>query len=180
MAARRRGWETLGDMARSLGVVLAVVALVVLITVRTGGQAIRLVDVAGMYSQAKIGGTPFPLLRPVALSPAWRPTSVYFEPPEVTGVPGVSLWHIGYVTPADQYAGMEQTNGPAPNALSAAISSPEPVGSTDVAGSGWQRYSGNSGQRRALVRTAGAVTVIVDGTATWAELEQLAGSLSAT
>jgi len=180
MASRRRGLESVADMARSMGVVLAVVALVVLITIRTKGEAIRTVDVVGMYSQAKIGGTPFPLVRPVGLSAQWRPTSVYFNPPEATGVRGVSLWHIGYVTPLDQYAGMEQSNGSAPDALSAAMTSPEPVGSTEVAGGSWQQFSGDSGKRRALVRTAGAVTVVVDGTATWTELEELAGSLSAT
>ena len=180
MAAGRRGFETVADMARSMGVVLAVVAVVVLITIRTKGEVIRLVDVAGTYTQAKIGGTPFPLLRPVGLSDAWRATSVYFNPPEVTGVPGVTLWHIGYVTPANQYAGMEQTNGLASDALQAAVTGPSPVGSIPVAGVTWQQFSGDGGTRRALVHTAGTVTVVVDGTAPWTELEELAGSLSAT
>jgi Protein of unknown function (DUF4245) len=177
MAGRRRGFETLGDMARSMGVVLAVVALVVLITVRTRGQEIRLVDVPGTYAQAQIGSTPFPLVTPVGLTDRWRATSVYYDPPETTGVPGVTLWHVGYVTPADQYAGMEQTNGVAADALSAAITDPAADGTSTVAGATWQRWSGNGGDRRALVRTTGTVTVVVDGTAAWGELEQLAGAL---
>jgi hypothetical protein len=179
MAGRRRGAQTLGDMARSMGVVLAVVAVVVLITIRTRGQQIRLVDVSGTYAQAKIGALPFPLVRPVGLSDRWRATSVYYDPPARTGVPGVTLWHVGYVTPADQYAGMEQTNGLAADALAAAVTAPQPAGASTVGGASWQRFYGDAGRRRALTHTVGTVTVVVDGTASWGELEQLAGSLSA-
>lgn len=180
MAARRRGFESVADMLRSMGVVLAVVAVIVLITMRTKGQEVRLVDVSQTYSDASTGGaTPFPLLLPVGLSDRWRPTSVYYDPPERTGVPGVTTWHIGYVTPADQYAGLEQTNGPANAALAAELTQPSPNGSVTVAGEPWQRWVQADGKRRALVRTQGAVTVVVDGTAGWPELEELAGSLHA-
>jgi hypothetical protein len=179
MAGRRRGFETLGDMARSMGVVLAVVALVVLITIRTRGQEIRLVDVPGTYAQAQIGSTPFPLVTPVGLTDRWRAPSVYYKPPDRTGVPGVTLWHIGYVTPAEAYAGMEQTNGVAADAVSAALTDPAADGTSTVADAAWQRWSSGDGARRALVRTIGTVTVVVDGTAGWAELEQLAGALRA-
>jgi hypothetical protein len=178
MAGRRRGFETIGDMARSMGVVLVVVAVVVLITMRTKGQQIHVVDVSGTYAQARIGGPPFPLLRPVGLDDRWRATSVYYNPPERTGVPGVTVWHVGYVTPADQYAGMEQTNGLAADALAAAVTAPSPAGTSTVDGSAWQRFWGDGGKRRALTHTVGSVTVVVDGTAGWPELEQLAGSLT--
>ena len=180
MAGRRRGFESLADMARSMGVVLAVVGFVVLITVRTHGQQIRLVDVPGAYAQAIIGATAFPLVRPVGLTTSWRATSVYYDPPARTGVPGVTLWHVGYVTPAEAYAGVEQTNGAASDALAAVVNVPQPAGVSTVLGASWQRFSGDSGQRRALRRTVGPVTVVVDGTAGWSELEQLAGSLSAS
>ncbi len=179
MAGRRRGFETLGDMARSMGVVLVVVAVVVLITIRTKGQAITLVDVQGTYAQATIGSTPFPLVTPTGLDDRWRATSVYYDPPERTGVPGVTLWHIGYVTPADQYAGVEQTNGPATDALAAELTTPKVAGTSTVAGVSWQRWSGDGGTRRALARTDGRATVVVDGTAGWTELETLAWSLHA-
>jgi hypothetical protein len=179
MAARRRGFETLADMARSLGVVLVVVAIVFFLTMRTRGQSIRVVDVSGTYDQARIGAQPFTLVRPVGLDAHWRATSVYYDPPERTGVAGVTLWHVGYVTPSDQYAAMEQTNGVASAALVAAgVTAPAAAGSAGVAGVPWQRYLGDQGRRRALVRTVGTVTVIVDGTAGWPELEQLAGSLA--
>jgi Protein of unknown function (DUF4245) len=178
MAVRRRGFETVADMFRSMGLVLVVVALVVLITIRTKGQEIRLVDVGQTYSAASVGGaTPFPLVLPVGLSDRWRATSVYYDPPERTGVPGVTDWHVGYVTPANQYAGFEQTNGPAKVALAAELTAPAPAGSVTLGGQTWQRWAQADGQRRALLRTEGAVTVVVDGTAGWPELEQLAGSL---
>ena len=176
MAGRRRGFETLGDMARSLGVVLAVVLVLVLITWRTKGSEIRLVDYAPTLAQAKVGA-PFVLLAPVGLSSGWRATSFYFDPPERTGVPGVTLWHIGYVTPADQYAGMEQTNGPGHDALVTAITGPRADGTSSVGGVSWARWTSADGKRRALTQTTGKVTVVVDGTAGWPELEELVGSL---
>lgn len=176
---RRHGFETLADMARSMGVVVALVALVVLITVRPHGQQVRLADVPGTYAQATIGTPPFPLVRPVGLSDRWQATSVYYDPPERTGVPGVTRWHVGYVTPDTRYAGVEQTNGPAPDALSAVLDAPVRTGTSSIGGVGWQQFTGDSGQRRALLRTVGPVTVVVDGTAGWAELAELAGALRA-
>jgi hypothetical protein len=173
---RRHGFETLADMARSLGVVLAVVALVVLITIRTGGQEIRVVDIGSTLSQAKIGA-PFILVAPEGLGAQWHPTSVYFNPPQVTGVPGVTLWHIGFVTPEEQYAGLEQTNGPARDAVEADLIAPQAAGLTSVAELSWQRWSDADGKRRAISHTEGLVTTVVDGTAGWPELEQLAASL---
>jgi hypothetical protein len=173
---RRRGFETLGDMARSMGVVLVVVAVVVLITIRTRGQGIRVVDYRPDLAQAKIGA-PFVLVAPEGLGARWRPTSDYFDPPARTGVAGVTLWHIGFVTPAGQYAGMEQTNGEVHDAVAAAIDSPEQSGSSSVTGTTWQRWTQPDGKRRAITHTVGTVSVVVDGTAGWAELEQLAAAL---
>ena len=176
-AEAAEGFETLGDMARSLGVVLLVVLVLVLITVREGGQSIRVVDYRSTLVQAKIGA-PFVLQAPDGLTAAWKPTSVYFDPPERTGVPGVTLWHVGWVTPAGQYAGLEQTNGLAADALEAALSSlATAAGTSLVVGVAWQRWVDDSGKRRALSLTQGSVTTVVDGTAGWPELEQLAGAL---
>lgn len=176
MAGRRRGFETLGDMTRSMGVVLAVVAVIVLITWRTRGQDVRVIDYAPTLAQAKIGA-PFVLVAPEGLGASWQATSGYFDPPERTGVPGVTLWHLGFVTPSDQYAGMEQTNGPAHDAVEAAVTGAKGAGSWSLGGAVWQRWSDPGSKRRALSRTQGKVTVVVDGTAGWPELEQLAGSL---
>ena len=176
MAGRRRGFETLGDMARSLGVVLAVVFVLVLITWRTKGSEIRVIDYAPTLAQAKVGA-PFALLAPERLSSGWRATSFSFDPPERTGVPGVTVWHLGFVTPADQYAGLEQSNGPGRDVLVAAITGPKPDGTSMVSGASWARWTSADGKRRALTQTTGKVTVVVDGTAAWPELEELVGSL---
>lgn len=176
---RPRGFETLGDMARSMGVVLAVVLLIVLITIRVGGQSIRVVDYRATLVQAKIGA-PFVLQAPEGLASGWKATSVSFDPPARTGVPGVTVWHVGWVTPDSQYAGLEQTNGLATDAVESALSStPSTAGSSVVGGVTWQRWVDQSGKRRALSSTQGQVTVVVDGTAGWAELELLAGALRA-
>jgi Protein of unknown function (DUF4245) len=173
-AAPRRGFGSLADMARSLGVVLAAVLVLFLITIRTPGQSINVVDYQPTLQQAKVGA-PFVLVAPAGLSRNWRPTSDYFEPPEVSGTPGVTLWHIGFVTPRNAYAGFEQTNDLPGNALNAEMSSPVAAGSALIGGVVWQRWTG--GGRRALVLTRAPVTIVVDGSASWAELGQLAGSL---
>lgn len=174
VAARKHGFESLADMARSLGVVFAAVVVLLLITIRPHGQAVQIVDYRPTLQIAKIG-EPFVLVAPVGLPGQWRPTSDYFDPPQVTGTPGVSMWHIGFVTPANAYAGFEQTNRIAADALSAQITDPVRAGVSLVHGIAWQRWTG--GGRRALILARTPVTIVVDGTAGWGELEQLAGSL---
>ena len=53
MAKTRRGFETVGDMVRSLGVVLAVVLVTVLITIRTHGQEVRVVNYTPTLTEAR-------------------------------------------------------------------------------------------------------------------------------
>ena len=54
MAKTRRGFESVGDMVRSLGVVLAVVLVTVLITIRTHGQEVRVVNYTPTLTEAEL------------------------------------------------------------------------------------------------------------------------------
>jgi hypothetical protein len=174
VAGRKHGFESLADMARSLGVVLAAVLVLLLITIRPHGQVVQVVDYHPTLQLAKIG-EPFVLVAPIGLPSQWRPTSDYFDPPQVTRISGVSMWHIGFITPTNAYAGFEQTNRLVADALSAQISDPVAAGTSVVRGVAWERWTG--GGRRALTLVRTPVTIVVDGTAGWGELEQLAGSL---
>lgn len=184
VAQTRRGPKTVGDMVRSLGLVLAAVVVLLLITFRPQGRQLQVVDYRAALAQARTGSA-FPLVAPVGLPAGWRATSAYFDSPARPGgatgaaVAGVTSWHVGFVTPADRYAAFEQTNGIAVSTLRDVLGDPTDTGGTSrVGGATWQRWTNGPGDRRALVRTDGAgVTVVVDGSADWSVLEQLAGSL---
>jgi len=175
----RRGLQSVADMARSLGLVVGVVVLLLLITLRPQGQAVHVVDYRATLAGAKIGGTPFPLLAPQGLPSSWRATSAYYDPPGTARLVAATVWHVGFLTANGRYAAFEQTNASAqdelPDVLPAASRQ-----ATDavVGGVRWQRWTDATGDR-ALVRTTGTVTTVVDGSADWPELEQLAGSLRA-
>ncbi len=179
-APRARGPKTVGDMVRSLGLVLGAVVVLLLITFRPHGQAVHVVDYRATLAQARTGSA-FPLLAPVGLPSGWQATSAYFDGPQggaTAGVPGVTGWHVGFITPDDRYAGFEQTNGIAIGTLHDVLGDPTRTGGTvDAGGVTWERWTDGAGDRRALVRTDGGVTVVVDGSADWPVLEALAGSL---
>jgi hypothetical protein len=176
MAQRRGPLGNVGDMLRSLALVMAVVALLYLVSLRGGGgQPVRVVDYQSTLAQARVGA-PYALVAPVGLPASWQATSVYFDPPPDSGVPGVTNWHVGFVTPDRTYAAFEQTNGPAFDEIKSVLTAPQ-AGS--MTAGGWQRWTDAASSSRALVRTTGKVTIVVDGSASWAELGQLASSLQA-
>lgn len=163
-------------MVRSLGLVLAVVAVLLIITIRTPGQEVRVVDYAQTLRLAS-AAAPFPLLDAVGLPEGWRATSAYYDPPQRTGIPGVVRWHIGWLTPSDEYAALEQGNGPVADLLEEVLGEAQPVGASTVGSQAWQRHEGSNG-RRALVLSSGDAVTVVHGTAGWPELEELASHLS--
>jgi hypothetical protein len=172
---RARGPHTVADMIRSLGLVLLLVVAVVLITFRPQGQAVTVVDYRATLTAAR-SGAPFPLVAPVGLPQTWKATSAYYDPP-VSNL-GVTAWHVGFITAAGQYAGFEQTDGVGAGVLRDVLGDPVDLSRTStVAGQPWAQWTSAAGDRHALVRTVGGVTTVVDGSADWAELEQLAGSL---
>ncbi len=177
MAKKRRGFETVGDMVRSLGVVLAVVLVIVLITIRTHGQQVRVVDYTSTLTEAR-RVAPFAVLAPEKLPTEWEATSGDYSPSQVTGKAGIVLWHVGYVTPAQQYAGFEQTNDTVAHVLDAQIGPVRQDGASAVNGVTWTRWTGDNG-RHAISLVQGKASLVVHGTAGWPELEQFAAALRA-
>jgi hypothetical protein len=165
---------TAGDMVRSLVLVLAVVAVILLLNARDERPAaVRDLDFAGPLAQARQTAS-YDVLGPVGLGPEWRATSVR-SPREDGGL----TWHIGFVTPRGDYAGLEQTDGPPPREFIDGFAEGSRVtGDVRIAGRTWQRREGGDPEPRALVMQGQASTVVVAGSARWAELEALAGSLA--
>jgi Protein of unknown function (DUF4245) len=163
--------KTLRDMVASLGVVLLIVGFLVLFVPRPNTDAVRVIDYSSQLTQAR-SDAPYPVLAPVGLSVGWRATSVRYEPEETS-----ATWHLGFVTPQDAYAGVEQSNGPRRQFVQEMTNDGKLEGTTEIDGVIWERRLRESKLQRSLVLADGDVTTIVTGTANWAELRDLAAAL---
>jgi len=167
--------QTIGDMVRSMLLVMLVVGGILLVTWRPQPEAIKVIDITPTLALAQAHAD-FPLTRPVGLPESWRPTSARFEPTEKS-VPDPVL-HLGYVTPNDAYAQVSESTN-----RTAAYSAEQtddglPVGSAVIGSATWEKWE--NGDRRSLVRSQDGVLTIVSGSSTWEELSVLAASLQAS
>lgn len=165
--------QTVWDMVRSMGVVLAVVFLIVLLAWRPEPDAVKLVDPAPILGVASAQAE-FDVLAASGLTEGWRPTSARWEPTEKSE--SAPVMHVGYVTPTDAYAQVVQSTARSAVFLDEQTDSGRQVGQQDVKGQMWERWE--RGDRRSLVLGTGAAITIVSGTASWEELGALAASLA--
>lgn len=112
----------------------------------------------------------FALLAPESLPPGWRATSVEF-------VEEPARWHLGLLTDADRYVGLEQAPRSAEKMVEAYVD-PEAVEGepVQVAGKTWRTWTDEDGDT-ALVRTEREVTTLVVGTPEQDVLEEFVASL---
>ena len=110
------------------------------------------------------------------LPDGWRPTSVRTD--AVDGAPGdpVTL-EIGWLTPAEEYAGYVISDGTDVDALDDVLDDATADGTARVGGVSWDRRSTERGET-ALVRTEGSATLLVTGSAPDQELEALAAAVA--
>jgi hypothetical protein len=166
---RRRGAGTAADMVRSLLVIGALVAVVVLAVPRPQGRIQQPVDVAQAVEDARAAGLPAVV---PAVPAEWEPNAATFEPDPVEGLPTFS---VGYLLPDESYASLRMTTGATPGWLGGFTADGSPDGEREVAGETWQRLvSEESASRRSLVLVEGPVTTLVTGTADDAALDALA------
>lgn len=165
--------QTVGDMIRSMAVVLVVVFAIVVLAWRPEPEAVKVVDPGPVVARA-VAEAPFEVLTPTGLDRMWRPTSARWEPTAESG--DDLVLHIGYVTPGDQYAQVVQSADTSPAFLAEQTTQGTPTGTQDVAGVTWQRWDGDT--RRSLVWEADGSVLIVSGGAGWDELVALAGALA--
>lgn len=163
--------QTVRDMVLSLFVVLAAIGAVMAVTWRPAPDPVRVIDPTPVLALARAQAA-YPILYPADLGDGWRPTSARWEITPAS-MPDPA-WHVGFVTPEDQYAQVGQS------ASSDEAYVGDQVGRAESQGDwqGWQRYESPDG--RALVRIIGGVTTVVSGTADWTTLEFLARQLSPT
>lgn len=115
---------------------------------------------------------PFHVLAPEPVPAGWRATSV-----DYTGVGRDVAWHLGFLTAANQYVGLEQGNGPAAKFVAHKTTATRTGPTVRLDDQTWTTMTSANGHERALVRRATGETVVVTGTATWQQLEEFARDL---
>jgi Protein of unknown function (DUF4245) len=159
-------------MVLSLGVVLLVIGVFMVLTPRRHHDAVHQIDYTQTLHDARVVA-PYRIAAPEGLSPRWRATSARYD----RDVNGAAQWHLGFVTPHDQYAGLEQTNGAAKDFVYDLSNHGVADGETTIAGKVWDRYYRESRDVRTIARTERGVTTLITGTATYEELAELAAAL---
>lgn len=165
MAQRPRGFETVGDMVRSLGVTFLFIGFLLAVTYRDHGDGVRTVEWKRVVAQL-----PAPLVKPADLPEGYRVTSARRLS---AGKPGL---HIGALTPEGRYAALEESTSTDSGYLRVVAGAVNPDGSQQVGGQPWARWqlTDREGRvARVLTRTTGGVTIVVHGTASWDELAEL-------
>ena len=173
MASRRRGRETARDMVLSLGLVLVVIVVAVTVRQHRSVDPVRVVDYTSDVDLARSKAT-YPVLAPAGLPARWRPTSSRATLPPTRKGP-VAL-HIGFVTPKDEYAALEESDTDTAAFVADQTGATDPIGTVDVAGQPWQQYRNRRGEL-SLTRQVGPAVVVVTGSAALPELQELAASL---
>jgi uncharacterized protein DUF4245 len=171
MAETKRGRSSAGDMVRSLAVVVAVIAVVLLLSKGSSDPVTPTVDYTASLADARAQAS-YPVRAPAGLPKSWRSTSA-----RVTRNGAAVEWHVGFVTPREDYAGLEQSDGPPTEFVGRFADGSDRSGSVRIGSRTWRRLQGGKPEPRALWLREGTVSTVVAGNASWAELEQLATSL---
>jgi hypothetical protein len=114
----------------------------------------------------------YEVLGPEPVPDGWRVSSARTEP-DGDGV----AWHVGLVTRREEYAAVEQSDRDRRTFVDRFVPGSRADGTVRLAGRTWTRRAGGSTDDRALVLESGGVTTLVTGSASWAELAELARSL---
>jgi hypothetical protein len=176
--ARKRGTETVGDMVRSMLVVLIPVAFVAGLVglLRPSDPEVR--DVAWQPAlESAREGAGFTALGPSQVPAGWTVTRVALEPdpPSSTGV-----WRMNLVTDAGEYIGLVQRTGDVAGVARSEIPGYVAEEASLVAGATWQQYveEGADEPDHALVRDTGdSVVVVLTSASDYSLAESFAASL---
>jgi hypothetical protein len=162
-------------MIRSIGVVLAAVAVILLITLRSHPAAVTVVN-ATQARQAAQAVAKFHAEEPSGLAATWRLTSARFDAADISAT-GSDVWHLGWVTPSNRYGALEQSDGSASQLVQSVLGSAQQQGSGTGPFAGWQRWTGDPSNWQAYVLPLGSSNLVIYGSATNAELAQLVAAL---
>lgn len=170
---RPRSQQTVGDMLRTLLVVGGFVLFLVVMVWRPWHyDKIRAVDWRPAAQAAAAAGV-VPVLGPTTLPKGWTSTSARLDTVE-----GGRAWHIGFVTPDNQYAAVGVTNAPIDSYLNGVMPGAVKSGTVDLNGHTWTTYEVVGAADHGLFRTDDkGITYAVYGTTGYSHLTVLLKAL---
>jgi uncharacterized protein DUF4245 len=163
-----------------LGCVLGAAVLVVAIPAPHTAQPVAISYRGDQAALARLA--PYPAVAPAGLPASWTPVSSELTTGGAAGA-GTVTWALGYATPGGALASLEETNASAApfvrrmtnNGTVLLPAQPAPAG---PGGRAWTFSATPArGQRSMYVVSPAGFTVVVTGSATWADLRLLAASL---
>ena len=169
------------DMIRSLGLVAIALLVWMYFSHPRSTDPIREVQWAPV-AQSAAAAAPYEVLAPPVTFP-WPATSARVEPQ----ADGTVAWRAGFYTPQEEYAAILQRGEFPEQAVKAQQDWVQTETRDGVAGETvtiggrqWTRMEGDPtpDERRSLVLIEDGTATVVTGSATWAELETLAGTLA--
>jgi hypothetical protein len=166
---QRASWQS---MVLSLAVVLGIVLVLLALVPRVNSVTQPPLDVGPAVAPAsrELGFTPS---LPQGLPEGWRATSV-----RVTrSTADVLMWHVGYQTPSQQYAAVQQGRDAPADWVRQQVNRAPRVGTQRVGGADWVKYIRTDKLQNSLVLRNGRLTTIVTGTSNFDELAFLATRL---
>jgi hypothetical protein len=174
---KHRANQTLLNLIVALLGSLALVLLIVTVVVRPAPEPSEGIDYATVAAEAQ-DGTDEPLISPV-LPPGWTANAARFQTTEQ-----VPTWYIGFLTPGEEYIGLDQGVGANGTWQATLLDDAEETGTVTIEGVEWtvydQRDSDDPGNfAYSLAATRGESTVLLHGTASDAEFGLLATAVAA-
>jgi hypothetical protein len=166
---QRATWQS---MVISMAVVVGIVMALLLLVPRVNSVTQPPVDV-DLGLRAASSRLQFTPSVPTGLPDGWRATSVR----TVRSTAEVLMWHVGYQTPTQQYAAVQQGKDAPAEWVRAQVNRAPTSGTQRVGGAEWTRYVRADKTQNSLVLVHGDVTTVVSGTAGFEELARLAASL---
>jgi len=174
---KHRANQTLLNLVVALIASLAIVLFLVVVVVRPAPAPSSNIDYAAVAAEAQ-GAAEEQLLSPV-LPAGWAANDARYQTTEQ-----VPTWYIGFLTPGEQYIGLDQGIGANPTWQAALLDDAKQTGTVTIEGVDWvvydQRSASDPGNYAySLATTRGESTVLLHGTATDQEFELLATAVAA-
>jgi Protein of unknown function (DUF4245) len=159
----------------ALGCLVAAAVVVVAVPAPHAAEPVAISYRGDLAQLARLA--PYLAVAPVGVPASWQPVSSGLAVGGANG-DGTVTWQLGYMTPDDSLASLEETNASAGAFVRRMTNDGTPVGPTRVDGRTWSlNQTPSRGQRSMYVTSPAGFTVVVTGNATWAELHELAASL---
>lgn len=171
----RYAMGSLPNMARSLVVIVALMAAIIFMVPRVNSLSGPPVDVQKTAKEV-VAQSGWPIVAAEGLPKGWQATSARY----VRTGEGAMTWLAGYQTPSGNYASVEQAMDATSTWVETETNRAVEKGTVEVEGRTWTKYERPAKVQNSLVHrpeAAGELTTLVTGTGTFEELSVLIAHL---